>query len=192
MLLEFQFNPSHYTEYKFPMIFNLISRRNQSILSSIINIDNLSLWLPIYFFFLLQKLANDDKLNRMKLIRTNRTELGKNEWIATEDGQNYGNDITVVARKRPGNLPVGPSACTLHLLRRRRGTLPPLWFGFNFSPKIKILCHRTRVAFNPFVSYLIEKKFSILLSYLSFDELTSLPRKPKVQFSISLNFSSIN
>lgn len=137
MLLEFQFNPSHYTEYKFPMIFNLISRRNQSILSSIINIDNLSLWLPIYFFFLLQKLANDDKLNRMKLIRTNRTELGKNERIATEDGQNYGNDITVVARKRPGNLPVGPSACTLHLLRRRRGTLPPFDSGSIFHQRLK-------------------------------------------------------
>lgn len=122
-MLEFQFNPSHYTGYKFPIIFNLISRRNQSISSFIINIDDLSFWLPIFlFFFLLQKLVSDDKLNRMKLIRT---KLGKNERIATEDGQNYGNDITVVARKRPGNLPVGPSACTLHLLRRRRGTLLP-------------------------------------------------------------------
>lgn len=114
--------------------FNLIQ-----VVIPFINFQSFSIWfrkksfsfvfrhknLFLFFFYILQKLASDDKLKRMERVRKKRTELGKNERIATEDGQNYGNDITVVARKRPGNLPVGPSACTLHLLRRRRATLPP-------------------------------------------------------------------
>lgn len=132
-----------------------------------------STWEYQWYLYALKHERRQSTFLQPLVVRMNHSR----EETRAENGRSYGNDITVLARKRPGNLPAKSICVRFHLLRCHREAYPRIraWLG-GASP-IRVL-----LIFKPYCKY-VRARVEQLFCHL---------QPEKFRFKFDCNYPSSN